>query len=161
MVLAGLIGLAGCAGAPGGGGPFRQADAPIYSMAAPDEARLAGTWAQVGGFGGDGCAPGEVTFAGSPGALRIRYRLCLSGQRVGAEGPLVARGPGRYAAPGLADDLWLLWMDEGARTAVFGTPSGSFGFVLNRGGTLPGDRARALRDILAWNGYDPAALVLW
>lgn len=161
MVLAGLIGLAGCAGAPGGGGPFRQADAPIYSMAAPDEARLAGTWVQVGGFGGDGCAPGEVTFAGSPGALRMRYRLCLSGKRVGAEGPLLARGPGRYAAPGLADDLWLLWMDEGARTAVFGTPSGSFGFVLNRGGTLPGDRARALRDILAWNGYDPAALVLW
>ena len=161
MVLAGLIAVAGCTGGSRGGGPDRQADAPIDSMAALDAAHLTGTWAQVGGYGGHGCAPGEVTIAGQPGALRIRYGLCLSGQRVDAEGALLARGPGRYAAPGLADDLWLLWMDEGARTAVFGTPSGSFGFVLNRGGALPGDRARALRDILAWNGYDPLALVLW
>lgn len=140
---------------------YRRAEAPIYSVAALDERRLLGGWVQVGAFGGSGCAPGEARFSGRPGALAISYRLCLSQEIREGAGPLMPLGTARYAPPGLPGDLWLLWIDEGARTLVFGTPSGSFGFVLNRTGKLPADRAQALRDILVWNGYDPATLRLW
>jgi apolipoprotein D and lipocalin family protein len=142
-------------------GTYRQNSAQIYSNATLDETRLIGDWTQVGSFGAPGCAPGSAEFSGGPGALRISYDLCLSGARSAAQGSLPRSGPGRYAAPGLPGELWLLWVDTDARTLVFGTPSGAFGFVLNRGGALPSDRAGALREILDWNGYDTAKLTLW
>ncbi len=142
-------------------GTYREPTAPIYSSATLDENRLIGQWAQVGAFGGAGCQPGSMQVAGAPGALTVTYDLCLSGAEVRASGPMARSGPGRYRVPGLADEMWLLWMDTDARTLVFGTPPGSFGFVLNRGGALPADRARALREILDWNGYDLSALTLW
>lgn len=139
---------------------YRNTTAAIFSNATLDEARLVGTWTQVGAFGGR-CAPGQAEIGGAPGALTLSYQLCLSQTQVSARGPLPRTGPGRYAAPGLSGDLWLLWVDTDVRTLVFGTPSGAFGFVLNRGGDLPPDRARALREILDWNGYDLDALTLW
>jgi apolipoprotein D and lipocalin family protein len=48
---------------------------------------------------------------------------------------------------------WVLWADVGYRTLAIGTPSGRFGFILNRGGDLPADRMRAAREVLEWNGY--------
>lgn len=104
---------------------------------------------------------GAADISGAVDALSIAYNLCLSGAEISATGPLTRTGPGRYAAPGLPGDLWLLWIDTDARTLVFGTPSGAYGFVLNRDSALPSDRARALRAIFDWNGYDPAALTLW
>ena len=47
------------------------------------------------------------------------------------------------------------------RTLVIGTPDGSFGFILNRGGPLPSDRLAAAREILDWNGYDTRNLALF
>ena len=140
---------------------YRSPDAPIYSSATLDEARLIGRWVQVGAFGGQDCTDGAAEFSGAAGALSIAYRLCLSNSEPAASGPLTRIGPGRYTAPGLPGDLWLLWMDADARTLVFGTPSGAYGFVLNRDAALPADRARALREIFDWNGYDLAALSLW
>lgn len=140
---------------------YRDLSTPIYSSATLDESRLIGTWAQAGAFGGEGCLPGAASFAGDAGNLSMTYQLCLSATLQKGGGAMVRQGPGRYRVPGLADDLWLMWVDADARTMVFGTPSGSFGFVLNRGGDLPADRARALREILDWNGYDAAALTLW
>ena len=140
---------------------YRQPDAPIYSSATLDEARLIGQWTQVGAYGARGCEDGAVDISGAAGALTIAYRLCLSGVEGSAAGPLTRTGPGRYTAPDLPGDLWLLWMDADARTLVIGNPSGAYGFVLNRGGPLPPDRAGAVREIFDWNGYDPAALMLW
>ena len=52
----------------------------------------------------------------------------------------------------------VLWVDEGFRTAVLGTPSGSRAFILDRGATPAPDRLRAAREILNWYGYDLAQL---
>jgi apolipoprotein D and lipocalin family protein len=54
----------------------------------------------------------------------------------------------------------VLWADADYRTLVIGTPDGSFGFILNRGG-FPADRLKAAREILAWNGYDLTQLVVY
>ncbi|MFN6978455.1 MAG: lipocalin, partial [Gemmobacter sp.] len=61
--------------------------------------------------------------------------------------------PGRLAVAGEAAPWWVLWLDADARTAVIGTPGGSFGLILDRG-AIPADRLAAARDVLAWNGYD-------
>lgn len=133
----------------------------MYSNATLDESRLIGQWNQVGAFGGVGCAPGMAEFTGSSDALTIAYTLCLSGQVVSDNGSFSRVGLGRYSAPGLPADLWVLWIDADAHTLVLGTPSGEFGFVLNRGAPLPPDRAKAVREILDWNGYDLSMLTLW
>jgi apolipoprotein D and lipocalin family protein len=160
--LALLLALIGCAEKPVVlSEVYRAPSAPIYSNATLDTARLIGDWQQVAAFGALDCPAGAARFDGAPGALSIAYQLCLSGQILQGEGALTPVGPGRFAAPGLPGDLWLLWVDTDVRTLVFGTPSGAYGFVLNRGGDLPGDRARALREILDWNSYDLTALNLY
>ena len=67
-------------------------------------------------------------------------------------------GPGRLkirldGVP-FAADYWVLWVDTDYRTAVVGTPAGRSGWILNREPTIPADRLKAARDILAFNGYD-------
>ena len=133
---------------------FRNPQAPIYSSAVLTPQRLAGHWVQVAGFGPGGvlpCGPGFVDIADG----KVTWRLCLDTERSGS-GPIVPGKPGRFAVTGLAD-LWVLWVDGDDRTLVIGTPSGQFGFVLNRQAGLPPDRLRAVRDILTFNGYDLAA----
>ena len=48
----------------------------------------------------------------------------------------------------------MLWVDEGYRTAVVGSPSGGSGFILNREPDIPADRLTAARQVLAFNGYE-------
>lgn len=128
---------------------FRDPAAPIYSSAVLDPARIQGHWVQVAGFGTDpACGPGVVDI----GAGNIDWSLCLGAARSGA-GPLLPGKPGRFAVPGMPD-WWVLWADGDYRTLVIGTPSGQFGFVLNRDASLPADRAKAVRDILKFNGYN-------
>ncbi|MEY4983311.1 MAG: hypothetical protein RIR62_1577 [Pseudomonadota bacterium] len=166
-LLAALVTLAACAPKPpAGGGSFRQAGADIWSNAVTAPAALAGTWRQVATFAdaeGAGCAPGFVTFTPAGSALGAEGRLCLNGRQAAFRGPLVPTGPGRLRPAGqvqvpLGQDWWLLWIDVDVRTVVVGTPSGDFGFILNRDARLPADRATAAREILDWNGYDTARL---
>lgn len=72
-------------------------------------------------------------------------------------GALTLTGPGRMRATGSAAPLWVLWVDEGYRTVVIGTPDRSFAHILNRGGEIAPDRLKAAREILDWNGYDVGA----
>jgi apolipoprotein D and lipocalin family protein len=140
---------------------FRDPGAPFASTQRFDVTRFLGEWVQVAAFAapGQGVAP-----------ERHLYRRATTGQLVayitGADGAtrrevhdLVAPGRlrprGQDAAPG---DLWVLWVDEGFRTAVLGTPSGSRAFILDRSATPALDRLRAAREILDWYGYDMALL---
>ena len=146
------------------GGAYRAATAPIYSNAVFDFAQIDGHWDQVAGFSEPtvlSCLPGGATFSPKGGVLWATYSLCLSGQTVMGEGIVSPSGPGRFGISGRSDnqDWWVLWVDEGYRTMAIGTPSGEFGFVLNRGKTLPADRLMAAREVLDFNGYDTKKLV--
>lgn len=155
-----MLALAGCAAerVPG----FRDTTVPMYSSAAFDPARLPGTWVQAAAFAAPGAACGSGRAEIAPdGAATLR--LCLDGRDVVARGRLVPVGPGRFALGGdagpLAQTWWVVWVDTDYRTLAIGTPSGDWGFILNRGGALPEDRLRAAAGIFDFNGYDTTRLV--
>ncbi len=156
IALIAALALAACAQAPGPA--LRDPAAPIFSAAAFDPTRLVGTWTQAAdqSLALGGCAGGAVTFAASPRGLAAEGRLCLNGQDQAIAGALGLVGPGRLAVPGQAD-WWVLWVDEGYRTLVIGTPSGAFGFVLDRG-RLPADRLAAAVQVFDLNGYSASTL---
>lgn len=140
---------------------FRSAGTPIYSNAVFEPARLEGDWVQVASFGG-GCAPGAARFTGD----ELRTTLCLAGREQAFAGPYAQTAPGRLAlrgadAAGIGEPWWVIWVDTDYRTLAIGTPSGSFGFLLNRGGPLPPDRLTAAREIFEWNGYDLSRLTVY
>lgn len=150
--------LAGC-GAPAN----RDTGVPISSIAAFDATRFAGRWYEVARFpepGAPGCAAAAATVDYQPrpdGGLDVA-RSCPA-----TTGVARPAGPGRLAvslggAP--AEPYWVLWVDEGYRTAVIGQPSGRAGWILDRAPAIPADRLAAAREILDWNGYDLRRLQL-
>lgn len=154
--------LAGCAPGRAPDAGFRDPGVPMFSNAAFDPARLSGTWTQAAAFGPPGAACGGGGVRIGPGG-ETALRLCLGGREVAATGRLVPVGPGRLTLQGdrgpLSQVWWVVWVDTDYRTLAVGTPSGDWGFVLNRDGPLPEDRFRAAAEILDFNGYDTARLV--
>ncbi|MFE3837114.1 lipocalin family protein [Pseudogemmobacter sonorensis] len=152
--------LAACAAAPGASvAVFRPEAAPIWSAAAFLPARIEGDWRQAAAYASGerpGCAPGAVEFRQGAEGLFLRARLCLDGREVSLSGPVGIVGPGRLSVPGM-EDWWVIWVDESYRTLAIATPSGRFGFVLDRG-SLPPDRRAAAAEIFAFNGYSKARL---
>lgn len=157
MILAAALLLAACAAKPPASSAFRASDAPIWSAAAFLPASTAGTWRQVAAFQPEGasCGAGGVEITPEAGGLRLTGTLCLAGVARDVSGLAVPTGPGRLSVAG--EDWWILWVDTGYRTMAIGTPSGRFGFILDRG-AIPGDRLNAAREIFDFNGYRTAAL---
>ncbi|MES2916729.1 MAG: lipocalin [Pseudomonadota bacterium] len=157
MILAATLLLAACAAKPPASLAFRDADAPIWSAAAFQPARVAGTWRQVAGFQPDspGCKAGALEITPEARGLRLDGSLCLAGVSQDVSGLAAPTGPGRLAVAGA--DWWILWVDTDYRTMAIGTPSGRFGFVLDRG-AIPGDRLKAAREVFDFNGYRTGAL---
>jgi apolipoprotein D and lipocalin family protein len=151
--LAAVLILAACAANPPATGAFRAADASIWSAAAFRQVQIAGNWQQVAGFqaAGPACADGEIEFQPVTGGLQVTGTLCLNGAVERVSGLATAVGPGRLRIRG-QEDWWILWVDTGYRTLAVGTPSGRFGFILDRG-AIPGDRLGAAREIFDFNGY--------
>ena len=139
---------------------FRKAGAPIYSIAAFEPSRLGGQWAEVASFAPEShsCRAGGLHIRQAGAGQYADGRLCRGGVEVSRSGALASTGPGRMSLSGEAEPLWVIWVDTDYRTLVLGTPSGRFGWVLNRGGAISPDRMQAARDILAWNGYDVSRL---
>jgi apolipoprotein D and lipocalin family protein len=86
----------------------------------------------------------------------VNGAICLDGRRHRVSGLVGNAGPGRLAVKGM-EDWWIVWVDSGYRTLAIGTPSGRFGFVLDRG-AIPEDRLNAAREVLDFNGYAAEAL---
>lgn len=142
--------LAGCVAGPRVDG-FRKPGVPIWSAAAFDAGRIGGAWRQVASFAtgaAPGCPAGGLTVGEG---LSVTGRLCLNGETRSLSGRLVPAGPGRLSLPGM-EDWWVIWVDEGYRTLAVATPSGRFGFVLDRG-AIPPDRLRAAAEVFDFNGY--------
>ncbi len=152
---------AACAAPPAEAPGFRDRAAPFASTSRFETDRFLGTWQRVAVFA---AGAGEVV------PQSHLYRRAASGQIV--EDVTVSQGAAQrrvydLAAPGRLrlqgqdsrhEELWLLWVDEGYRTAVLGTPSGSQAFILDRSAIPAPDRMRAAREILMWYGYDLARL---
>ena len=117
---------------------------------------MTGRWYEVEGIaaGGARCPTGTYDYAVSGGRMLGLSDGCASSDRL--LGASRDAGQGRLQ-PETGEAAWVLWVDESYRTAVIGTPSGRFGYVLNRAPAIPADRLRAAHEILEFNGYSLAA----
>jgi apolipoprotein D and lipocalin family protein len=158
VILAAALALTACASGSKQVAGFRQPDAPIWSAAAFASAQIAGEWQQAAGFAArtGGCADGALSFVNAGDGLAVSGALCLNGVVQKIDGVARSTGPGRLTLDG-QEEWWVLWVDSGYRTLAIGTPSGRFGFILDRG-ALPPDRLAAAREVFDFNGYTTAAL---
>lgn len=165
-----LLLIAGCAKVAAPILPtYRDLSVPIASKADFDPVRFAGTWYEVARYPTPvqfGCPRARVDYGlpDTTGALTVRNACVTGSGTIGREIAGRARliGPGRLdvaldGVPGTAP-LWVLWIDEGYRTAVLGQPDGKAGWIINRELSIPADRLTAAREVLAFNGYDLTAL---
>ena len=165
MMATALLVLNACAPAPAVQQGFRR-DAPITSIVFFDPARFAGDWVEVAAFRAAGAAPcagARSRYSPNPdGSLTVVEQSCARSDLAARQGTAVLTGPGRLSVTtgGETEIYWMLWVDEGYRTAVVGMPSGKLGFILNRDAVIPPDRLNAAREILEWNGYDLSRLVM-
>jgi len=147
---------------------YRDADAPIASAAAFEPARYAGLWYEVARYDvrfQRGCS--DVTARYTPVSdtvFSIENRCLRDGAVDAIAGTAEVAGPGRFAirfdsVPFVRAPYWVLWVDEGYRTAVVGVPSGRAGWILNRDPQIPEDRFNAALQVLEFNGYDTSRLI--
>ncbi|KAF0677585.1 lipocalin family protein [Profundibacterium mesophilum] len=139
----------------------RDVTAMISSKAMLAPSRMDGPWHVTGRFPAPAgaCVPERFTFA--PGRLSLRCTGQGAGDTISA--PLAYQGLGRYqadfgAGTGMPSDLWVLWADEGYRTAVIGMPGGEAGWIIDREPGSSADRQAAAREVLLFNGYRAAPL---
>ncbi|MCB2127812.1 MAG: lipocalin family protein [Rhodobacteraceae bacterium] len=158
--LVAVLALLACATVPDTG--LRRAGAPISSSTAFDPARFAGQWWLVAAYGAEaGCgAVGENWVQTGPGRFEVTGQQCGPLGRGGFRTEASVVGPGRIRRGSATGDevLWVLWVDADYRVAVIGAPDGRFGRVLSRTPAPRADLMQAARDVLRFNGYDPAAL---
>ena len=145
---------------------YRDTDVAIASMAAFDPVQYAGVWYEVASFPvpfQSGCRNTQAQYTPLPnGGIAVLNRCDTDDGEETIAGRAEVVGPGRLkvrlnGVP-FAADYWVLWVDEGYRTAVVGTPSGRAGWILNREPVIPPDRLAAARSVLEFNGYDISRL---
>lgn len=150
---------------------YRDTDNAISSAALFDPIRYTGVWHEVARYPvpfEKGCVgvTAEYQLTG-PQTVSVK-NICRDGAGKVAsviEGSADIVGPGRLkvafpSVPFGAADYWVLWVDEGYRTAVVGAPNGRSGWILNRDPVIPADRLTAARDVLEFNGYDLSRLLI-
>lgn len=157
------LALAACAPAAVPEGPgHRDGGTVIASNAMFDPARFADVWHVVAAYGAEaGCGPLTETWLPRGGG-----RFDVTGTYCGPRGPRSFAAPARVTGPGRilregprgSEEIWVLWVDESYRVAAIGTPSGRFGRIIARSPSPRPDLVAAAREVMDFNGYDPAAL---
>ena len=150
-----LVLLAGCgAQIPDTAQGLRDSKALIGATSRYDAARFMGPWLVRDSFG-DGVEQVALVETTQGPAFQMCTQVgCGDG---GTLWLAQQQGQGRYAlslSDGSTRALWVLWVDEGFRTAVVGNPAGDFGWILDRSASGGADRIAAAREILDFNGYD-------
>lgn len=158
--LAVLALIAACA-MPERGAARRDPAVRISSAALFDAARFAGRWHVVKSHV-PGCAGAVQDWSAQGGAaFELSGIDCTGAAPAALKGRAVVTGPGgRITAQNAFGQapIYVLWVDEGYRVAVLGTPSGAWATVLSRTPELRPDLMRAALEVLAFNGYDLAQL---
>ena len=160
ILLALTLALAAC------GSNFRDKNVNLSSIAVFEPEKYAGLWYEVASyptFFQKGCTETTAEYGlRADGSLSVRNFCIRDGAPSVIEGSATVTGPGRLTVRldgvPVAAPYWVLWVDEGYRTAVVGLPSGRAGWILNRTPEIPPDRLAAAREVLAFNGYDLSAL---
>ncbi|MGB3406558.1 MAG: lipocalin family protein [Jannaschia sp.] len=148
---------------------YRDQSVTIASKADFDAAEYAGRWYEIARFPvvfQNGCAGAIAEYtAPEDGKIRLRNTCLDDGGRptTSITGRATVTGPGRLdvaltGVPFIAP-YWVLWTDEGYRTAVVGQPDGRAGWILNRDAAIPADRLAAALEVLRFNGYDTDKLI--
>ncbi|MWD27768.1 lipocalin [Aquicoccus sp. SCR17] len=146
------LAVAGC-----GERPAPVEPAPMVSSSLRfDLARFAGDWVVRQATAGAG--PVRAISVLPEGPERFAWREGTGAQVVERAGRVT--GPGRLAlsGPGGERAIWVLWVDEGFRTAALGAPDGSLGLILDRAETGGADRIEAAREMMDFNGFDRSRL---
>ena len=121
---------------------FRELSAPIGSTTRGGSYDMAGNWLVQAVY------PGGLFDAGDGVVLDF----AADGTGVLNGLPLQVVRPNRWVVAGV--EYWVLWVDDDFRTAVLGTPTGAFGWIMDRPGAGSADRTRAAREVLDFSGYD-------
>ncbi|WP_417606220.1 lipocalin family protein [Primorskyibacter flagellatus] len=135
---------------------FRDTSVAISSSTRFDPQRFAGDWTRLADFGSPYTDAGCRTLRFTP-LPDNKMALQSCGDGAGAAMPYAIAPFGRLEAEG-TDPIWVLWVAEDFGTAVLGTPSGAFGWIVNRGPRIQPDRYNAATDLLEFNGYDSSRL---
>ena len=157
--------IAGCAAKPVPPAPapvYRDVTRPIAAAALFDFNQLSGTWEVLAHYPLTSTPCGAMRLQVAGGMAQL---LCLddaAGPRLLRAGAVRPGGTGRvlldFGPEFEAPDLRVIWIAHDGDTAVLGSADGRAGFVLNRGATLSADRWAAVREMLDFNGFDPAKL---
>jgi len=132
---------------------FRNPSANIGATTRFDPVRFAGDWHVVARFveTGETAAHDVIALAYQWGKDRIVVVASEGAQTYAYDGTAVLR-------PKQGEPLIIMWVDEGFRTAVFGTPSGRVGYILDRKLNPRKDRLKAATEILKFYGWDTRRL---
>ncbi len=139
---------------------YRAPDAQISSNALFDPARFADVWHVVGAYGSEtSCGPLTETWVlTGPRSYQVTGTRCGPNGARAFAAPAQVTGPGRITREG--EVLWVMWVDADYRIAVIGTPDGRFGRILSRTPKPRPDLLTAAKEVLDFNGYNPAGLRL-
>jgi apolipoprotein D and lipocalin family protein len=121
---------------------FRDVTLPIGSTTRGGPYDMAGNWRVAAAYPGGIFGPGDG----------VVLDFAADGTGVLNGLPLQVTMPNRWIAGGV--EYWVLWVDDDFRTAVIGTPTGAFGWIMDRPGAASVDRTRAAREVLDFSGYD-------
>jgi len=149
---------------------YRDTTVPIGSKAVFDPARYLGTWYEVARYPVPfeaGCVKVTAEYAMQDDGNISVLNTCRNPDgtvKSTIRGTATIVGPGRLkvsfpSVPIGASDYWILWIDEGYRTAVVGAPNGRSGWILHRDPKIPADRLNAAREVFDFNGYDVSKLM--
>ena len=132
---------------------FRNPSANIGATTRFDPVRFAGDWHVVARFveTGESAAHDVIAVTYHQGKDRIVVVASEGAQTYAYDGTAVLR-------PKQGESLIIMWVDEGFRTAVLGTPSGRVGYILDRKPNPRKDRLKAATEILKFYGWDTRRL---
>ena len=132
---------------------FRNPSANIGATTRFDPVRFAGDWHVVARFveGGETAAHDVIAVTYQQGKDRIVVVASEGAQTYAYDGTAVLR-------PKRGEPLIIMWVEEGFRTAVLGTPSGRIGYILDRKPNPRKGRLKAATEILKFYGWDTGRL---